>query len=259
MNYELGSLIGIREELMDGDLRALYIAWLASQSMWGGDDDDEEDDEEISVPPVPPAFGELTAAQQALAELLQVPEELLAVAARHSSAVVSSTSDDVTAWLPLLPPGRRDDYLMRLARNEPGLSRLLVRELRELGRDRSREMPSTAERVPFATLLAESRAMKLQLAREKLEQERLARQRHLQNIHERQDDNWRQVGEAVARGSGAGYAEAVQLLVELRDASEQFNETREFQERFRAWVQPYLRRPALVRRLQENKFTLPEA
>src|SRR5258708_24335018 len=58
-DYELGSLISIRDELMDGDLRALYVVWLASQRMTGIDD--EEEDDEILVPPVPPAFHKLTA------------------------------------------------------------------------------------------------------------------------------------------------------------------------------------------------------
>src|SRR5713226_3858643 len=127
IDYELGSLIAIRDELMEGDLRALYIAWLAGQIMIEGydeDEDEEEEDYEISVPPVPPAFGRLTAAQQALAELLQVPQELLLATARHSSATMSSTSteEDVAASINLLPPERSTDYLVRLARNEPGLS-----------------------------------------------------------------------------------------------------------------------------------------
>src|SRR3989454_5738939 len=62
--YELGSLIAIRDELMEGDLRALYIVWLAGMSMLGSYDEEEED-EIISTPSVPPAFGTMTAAQQA--------------------------------------------------------------------------------------------------------------------------------------------------------------------------------------------------
>ncbi len=161
MEYELGSLMAIRDELMEGDLRALYITWLASQQMIGGYD--EEEDEESSVPPVPPAFGTLTAAQQALAELLRVPQELLVAAARHSNAAVPSTEDDVVAWIELLPPNRRNDYLVRLAHNEPGLSRLLVKELRELSQPKTRATPSTGEHVGYATLLAESKAIKAQL------------------------------------------------------------------------------------------------
>jgi hypothetical protein len=260
IEYELGSLIAIRDELMEGDQRALYIVWLAGQYMIGDYEEEEEEDEEIpSVPPVPPALGTLTAAQQALAELLRVPQELLVAAARHSSRGVSSTNDDFVAWVKLLPPDRRSDYLVRLARNEPGLSRLLVKELRELGQDKTRATPPVGERVTYATLLVESKSVKAQLEREEREQEQLARQRHLQDIRAHQDDYWHQVDQAVVRGSGTGYDEAVRLLIELRGAADQFKETQEFQARFRAWVRPHLRRPALVKRLQDRKFTLPEA
>ncbi len=260
INYELGSLIAMRDELMEGDLRALYIVWLAGQIMVEGydEEDDEEEDWEISVPPVPPGFGTLTAAQQALAELLQVPQELLDATARHSKAAASSTGDDVAAWVKLLSPERQNEYLVRLARNEPGLSRLFVKELRELGQGKTRATPSTGEHVTYATLLAESKAIKAQLEREKREQEQAARLRHLQNIHDHQDDYWRQVDQAVTRSTGSGYDEAVRLLLELREAAGQFKETQEFQERFRAWVRPHLRRPAFIKRLQDRKFTLPE-
>ncbi|GAC1459396.1 MAG: hypothetical protein PVSMB4_18710 [Ktedonobacterales bacterium] len=257
IQYDLGSLITIRDELMDGDLRALYITWLAAQRMMGSYD--EEEDYEISVPPVPPAFGTLSAAQQALTELLQVPQELLVAAARHSNAAMSATEDDFAAWVILLPQDRRNEYLVRLAGNEPGLSRLLVKELRGLGQDRSTVMPSADGRVTYATLLAESKAIRVQLDREQREQEQLARQRHLQAIHEHQDEHWNQVDEAVRRQSGAGYDEAVKLLIELREVADQFNETVAFQARFRAWVQPHLRRPAFVKRLQDRTFTLPDA
>ena len=61
------------------------------------------------------------------------------------------------------------------------------------------------------------------------------------------------------RGSGTGYDEAAQVLVELREVANHFKETAEFQERFRAWVRPHLRRPAFIKRLQTRKFPLPEA
>ncbi len=172
---------------------------------------------------------------------------------------MSSIEEDVAAWLKLLPPERRDDYLVRLARNEPGLSRLLVKELRELGQDRTRATPPTGERVTYPTLVAESKAIQAQLEREKRERERVARERHLQDMRDHRDDYWHQADMAAVRASGTGYDEAVRLLIELRDVAEYFNETGEFQERFRAWVRPHLRRPAFVKRLQNYKFTLPEA
>src|SRR6266581_2872971 len=262
VEYELGSLIALRDELMEGDLRVLYIVWLAAQIMIEGYDEEEneneEEDWEISVPPVPLGFGTLTAAQYSLAELLRLPQELLVAAAHHSEASVSSAGDDFAAWVRLLSPERQQEYLVRLAHNEPGLSRLLVRELRELNQDKTRVRPSTGEHVTYATLRAESKTIKAQLEREKREQEQVARLRHLQVIHDHQDDYWRQVDQAVTRSTGSGYDEAVRLLLELREAADQFKETQEFQERFRAWVRPHLRRPAFIKRLQDRKFTLPE-
>src|SRR5215469_7299304 len=263
--YELGSLIPIRDELMEGDLRALYIVWLTAQIMIEGydeeeyEDEEEEEDWEITVPPVPPGFGTLTAAQYALAELLQVPQELLLAAAHHSKAAAPSPGDDFAAWVKLLPPDRQNDYLVRLAHNEPGLSRQLVRELRELGQDKTRAAPSTGEEVTYATLLTESREIRARQEREKREQAQAARLRHLQEVHDHQDTYWHQVEQAVMRGTGTGYDEALRSLVELRDAADHFNETQKFQDHFRAWVRPHLRRPAFVKRLQAHSFTLPEA
>jgi len=191
--------------------------------------------------------------------LLRVPQELLIAAALHSKTAAPTTGDEFTAWVELLPPDRQNDYLVRLAHNEPGLSRLLVRELRELGQDRTRAAPSAGEHVTYATLLAESKTIKAQLEREKREQEQMARLRHLQEIHAHQDASWQQVELAVMRGTGTGYDEALRFLIELREAADQFKETQKFQDQFRAWVPPHLRRPSFVKRLQAHTFTLPEA
>ena len=255
VDYELGSLIAIRDELMEGDLRALYIVWLAGQRELGSYDEDEE--YEVSTPPVPPAFGNLTAAQQSLVELVRVPQELLAAAAQHSQAAAPSSGEDMAAWIKLLAPERRDEYLVRLARNEPGLSRLLVKELRELGRDKTRKMPE-GERVTYATLLDESRGIKARQERERREQERAARQHYLQEIHDHQDTYWRQVEQAAIKATSSSYDEAVRVLVELRETAAHFNESQEFQDRFHAWAQSHLRRPGLLRRLQERQFPSPK-
>src|SRR5579884_711382 len=297
-DYDLGSLIAIRDELMEGDMRALYIAWLAAQKTLSGRtsyrrkpvnrddyeyDDDEYDDEydddgeyyeedeeeeeeeeidddsgekeiyEISIMPVPPGFATLTAAQQALAELLQLPQELLAAAGQHSRSATPAARDDFASWVELLPQNRRTDYLVRLACNEPGLSRLLVKELRELNPDKT-ENPPTGEQIPYATLSAESKAMKVRLEQERRERERLERERHLQAVHEQQDDYWLRVEDGAQRKNAWGYDEATKLLVDLRDAANHFKESQQFQSRFNTWIQSHLRRPALLQRLQRHNF-----
>ena len=261
IDYELGSLISIRDELMEGDLRALYIAWLASQCMmFGYEEDQEEEDYEILVPPVPPAFGKLTEAQQALAELLQVREELLVAASQHSTGnMLTVQKDDFAIWIELLPADSKKEYLLRLAHNEPGLSSLFVRELRELNRDNDKVRPSTGERVTYATLNSESKILQNKREREKRERDRAEHLQHLQYIHDHQETYWKQINQAVEHTVGARYDDAVRDLVVLREVADQFNETREFQERFRTWIRPYMRRPGLIKRLQDHKFDISVA
>lgn len=262
-DYDLGSLISIREELMEGDLRALYLAWLATMRMLGSYDEYEEDEDEenilISVPPVPPKLGNLTSAQETLADLLQLPQELLTAAAHYSNAAISSPDDDFVAWIELLPQERRNNYLVRLAHNEPGLSHLLVKDLRDSGQDKAKMTPSMDEPVTYATLLADSKAMKAKWEREEREQAQQAHQRHLQTIHDQQEKLWQQIDLAMTRKSSKGYEEVVQLLTDLREAADFFKESHPFQIRFFNWVRPYLRRPALLKLLSDRKFRLPEA
>ncbi len=264
----------IRDELMNGDLRALYIAWLAEQLMRQGYDPDdlEEDerDEDRMVPAIPPGLGKLTEAQQALADLLDVTPTLLTAAARHSRKATPSAAeaDDFATWIERLPQERRNDYLLRLANNEPGLSRQLVQELRALGPAKTQAAPSQNESIPYATLLRESKvildqqereeqARQAQRAREQKEQDERARQLRMQEVHDHQETYWRQIDQNVATAAGARYDEAVRLLTELRDAATQFKETQQFQTRFNTWVRAYTNRPALITRLKARKFPLP--
>src|SRR4051794_7194613 len=51
----MGKLIGLRAELMRGDLRALYIGWLSSlRNRYGYDEDGVEEERGELEPPVPP-------------------------------------------------------------------------------------------------------------------------------------------------------------------------------------------------------------
>ncbi|MGH2510254.1 MAG: hypothetical protein ACRDHZ_23000, partial [Ktedonobacteraceae bacterium] len=254
VGYELGALIPIRDELMAGDLRALYIVWLVAQDIMGNV---EEEDYDIRVPALPPAFGTLTAAQQELADFLQAPPEILVAAARHSQTGQAATADDFAAWVELLPPEQCKDYLVRFAQGKPGLQRLLVKDLRELGQNKMKSEPATEEYVTFATLYTESKAISAELECKQREQEELARQCRLQDVHEHQDEHWRQIDLAATRSTGkGGYDEVVRLFVELRETAEYFHETPTFQACFSTWVQAHLRRPALITRLRDKDFTV---
>lgn len=89
----MGRLAPLRDELLRGDLRPLYLGWLASA---GGLDDD-------ALEPEPPAgLSDLTHSQQALAEFIEIDPDLLAAAATGSpraAPIDSAQAAAIDAWL----------------------------------------------------------------------------------------------------------------------------------------------------------------
>ncbi|MFG1641018.1 hypothetical protein ACGFMK_12080 [Amycolatopsis sp. NPDC049252] len=85
----LPEIAGVRAELAGGDLRPLYLAWLAAYGNWERDEEafDRAADGDLE-PPVPPGLGSLTAAQRALAGFLRLDDDLLAIAAQAPAVPV---------------------------------------------------------------------------------------------------------------------------------------------------------------------------
>jgi hypothetical protein len=108
---ELAAMVQARSELAAGDLRLLYLGWLlAVQS----DDVDDEDTE----PPVPAGLRELSAPLRAVADFLDIDEDLLAVAAEASPDARGEDHDGLTEWVASLPEKEKDALLARVASGE---------------------------------------------------------------------------------------------------------------------------------------------
>lgn len=112
---------------MRGDLRALYLVWLASAVRGSGfgassesedlDDEEPDDDERDDPiePPVPPGLGQLTAPLQALTEFFEIDQDLIGSAALASSPP-KAAAEPIERWVPLLPEAERNAFLVRGAR-----------------------------------------------------------------------------------------------------------------------------------------------
>ena len=84
----LSALAPLRAELMRGDLRPAYLAWLLAVEA-----DDIADD--AKEPPVPAGLAELTAAQEAMIDFLRIDVDLVAAAASGSAAPTAVGSTGV--------------------------------------------------------------------------------------------------------------------------------------------------------------------
>lgn len=146
-------LLGIRAELAAGDLRPLYLAWLAGYGTWERDEwafDRAHDDE--PEPPVPPGLTELTVPQRGLADFLRLDEDLLHVASAASPPLASAADDPhaLVSWIAGLPVEEKDRLLVRVAGDEAAVVRM---ELLHRFRGGSVDRPIEAKVRTVADLL----------------------------------------------------------------------------------------------------------
>jgi hypothetical protein len=92
----LSAIVGVRAELAAGDLRPLYLAWLAAYGAWERDEDVfDRDADDALEPPVPPGLRAFTAAQRALADFLRLDDDLLAIAAATSPPLAETLDSTI--------------------------------------------------------------------------------------------------------------------------------------------------------------------
>ena len=103
-------LIPLREEVLGGDLRPLYLAHLALAC------DDNHDPEETTEGPVPAGLNELTDAQQALAEFYGLSDFLISAAGRDSPDVPAQNDSKklLAEWIKQQPESNRNEWLCQL-------------------------------------------------------------------------------------------------------------------------------------------------
>ncbi|MEO7733345.1 MAG: hypothetical protein ABIY55_20455 [Kofleriaceae bacterium] len=113
---EIGSSLAVlsplRAELMRGDLRPAYLAWLLAVDGASVDDNAKE-------PPVPAGLATLSAAQAAMVEFLRIDVDLVAVAA-GASATATDDGAAFRRWVVALSDKQKSVWLQRAA-NEPDL------------------------------------------------------------------------------------------------------------------------------------------
>jgi hypothetical protein len=248
----LGPLVPLRDAILRGDLRALYLAWLHSaQRITGGVFEDEESDDPIE-PPLPPGLKQLDAPLQALIEFFEIGQDLVDAAATTSPAL-KPTSEPLERWVDLLPFAERQRFLVRAARGEPIGAELLQR-LRQLGGEQRPASVPAAEPRSFSAIVAAAEEVRRQRrVREQQAAER-ARQARFDALAEREEQVWAQIPDLLAQRKASGYEQAVAHLVDLRDLAIHRKQRAAFNERLKELLKLYPPTPALQRRLDEHKL-----
>lgn len=229
----LSSMISLRSDVLNGDLRALYLGWLAGSTVnWTPDDADEFENADLLEPPVPPGLEQLTAPLRKLAEFLRLDRAIVDVAAERSTPLKETrvSAKEVSGWVAALPTSEKDALLLRLIRGETQIGAELIRRLR------ADLVPKTGasasgERRTAGSLAQAGKERAALLERRASEKQARDRARHLDSLAGKEDHLWRQADDLVSTKRQQEYDEAVTLLKDLRDLAARGDQSDRFANR----------------------------
>jgi hypothetical protein len=256
----LSAIVGVRTELAAGDLRPLYLAWLASYGAWERDEDAFDRDEDYEFePPVPPGLTTLTGAQQALADFLRLDDDLLTIAAQTSPPLDEITDDpgQLAAWVTNLPHAEKNRLLLRVVDDHAATVRMEI--LHRFRHEHTTKIPDPPRRT-VADLLdgaAQRRTdrERREAAQRADEQDRhektraLAREQRLDELARTEDTAWSRVDAMIATRKPAEYDAVITLLTDLQALAERDGRRHTFTQRSMALRQTHTRKPSLIERL----------
>lgn len=247
----MASLAPVRDELLRGDLRGLYIGWLAAVSRKRIDNEEEEP---FSVS----GLANLTSAQLALAKFLEVDPDFLAGAGMGNPAArdMDVSSQEMDNWLEALPREEVQSILKQLLE---GKGQQAERALRNRFASWQRSLQPDETDVTLRTVgeLRQNAMKARQIRLKKQKQERL--QRELKKRREREaylkvlsedfPGAWAAVRTSIQRGTGSGYDIACSALADLSEAYALYVSREQFEEHLKNCLADYMRRTTLIQRL----------
>ncbi len=249
-DYDPGDLAVIRDNIIHGDYRALYLFW-ASLSLVSDEDEeydeDEEDDDDdgapaLLPPPVPAGLQQQTGALDTFMEFLQISDDVLTTA-QSVSPHLSEETFDYNALLAQLPPEECTQWLARLLNGELLLDVQLRKRLETFV-----TVPATAEGAPLTASELKSRISATEEARE-IERAAEARAAYEKSMHElagKEELLWKTVSLNLARQSAKSRELATQTLQELKALADFQGKQVAFREKMDALQKQYSRRGKLL-------------
>jgi len=252
----LSSLISLRADILHGDYRSLYLAWLFCVQM------EEMEDDELE-PPVPPNLAKLNAPLKTFVDFMRIDTDLVAVASENSISEDRQTDPkDLKTWIHNLPTSEKDDILFRLVEApSPHLRAELLQQFQQTGSAKAnsnidKPLRSVLDLISRAGTYAEERKRRAaeQKAKEQARKKReraLAREKYVKSLVGREDSIWKKVDELIDSKQPSKYDEAVKLLVDLRDLNKKTGKDKAFKQKLKTIYETHHRKVSFLNRLQK--------
>jgi hypothetical protein len=205
-------LIPLREEILAGDLRPLYLANLAVAC------DGNHDPAEQKEAPVPAGLDSLTRAQRALAEFFGLSDALLSAAAKESGATPqkSRLESGCEDWVRLQAEQIKNDWLSRVLADPRAARAAILAEFQKANPKESWPTGVSSRTISELRDLAEE----IQDSRNRKRAQAAARNRAEKLARMAQDPTptLRETDKLVKERSRSSYSRIAELLADLREA-----------------------------------------
>lgn len=242
-------LLPLREELLRGDRRSLYLGWLANAG---------EFRDAALEPEVPPGLSDPSPAQQALVEFLEIDPDLLA-AAMAGSGPALPVEDSLGDWLGEWSRDEMEALVTLIVQGGSSDAERRVKSRHAAWLKANRETSATARpgrSVAELYALAETVAGVRRQREAKQHARREARDRRLREAQLRRlmanpEEIWKSVEAQAKRGAASGYDSAARILVDLAKGYAVTSSRADFDRSLQRFMAKHGSRGALRRRLVE--------
>ncbi|WP_143473495.1 hypothetical protein [Flavilitoribacter nigricans] len=251
--YRVGEFVAIREGILTGDYRALYLFWLklaAFKAQWEPWEGNEEDNLEIPAPPIPPNLKKMNGALKTLVDFFEIDIDLIA-AAQQASTDTGQLEKNFKKLILQLPEKDRIDYLVRLAAGEINLDIKLRRQLETL--DKSPTQPMT-ETLSISELLGLSTIKEKERQQEEARRAAEAHRSKMEKVAREEIALWQSVYENLELKTGRSYDLATATLRDLKELAVFRNDQTTFKDKMDRIKENYGKSRALMQRFDRNKL-----
>lgn len=247
----LTSLVSLRDDILSGDYRCLYLIWLkvCTEDVlndWCNVDPGSPE------PKVPDNLNSLSGVLKDFAEIFEIDKDAIAVASQNSLTLSPEKKDVLADGIHLLTSAEKDKFLVRLLQNEPLLNQKFKKRLKDF-EDHKDDAPLETGRTVEAIVMA-IRALKekgkLDKAR-KNEEKRLA---ELDKLDKDEASLWIEIDQLIKEKKTKSYDEAIKILKELKKLSVHKNEQDDFIAKIKTIQQKYSRLSGLQGRIESGNF-----
>ena len=246
----LSSLIGLRQDILKGDYRSLYLAWLhaCSQSReW------TEFDTTLCEPRLSCRLTPFNGALQSLIDLVHLDQDLVTAASTGQAGVTEKPSQDITAMISLLSETEKDHFLQSLLNDEPLLSVKLRHRLQALSGPSGGASTSPSRRTIGEIFQEAERSTQQRQGIERRKREEKQRQKLLK-LEADETTLWENVSQHISEKKPKAYDAAILILKNLLLLAEHRGTQTAYEQRIRNILKEYSRLSSLKSKIVKAKL-----